>query len=128
MNRIDRLRDQDERVVAASKGVRVLSGLSWPVHVIEAFLARYRRGDAGPQRQPARARLHRLDALLRARGPQPPRLPQVPRARRPAQRVPVTHPIAVGSVDPQYAAEAAWPPPDERPDARPSAASKLASS
>ena len=45
MHRLDRLRDQDARVVAASKGIRVLSGLSWPAHVIDQFLERYRRGD-----------------------------------------------------------------------------------
>lgn len=40
------MRDLDARVVAASKGIRVLSGLSWPAHVIDQFLERYRRGEA----------------------------------------------------------------------------------
>ncbi len=46
MLRRARLLEQDARLVAIAKQVRVLGSLSWPNQVIEQFLAGYRRGDA----------------------------------------------------------------------------------
>lgn len=44
MDRIERLRDQDARVVATCRGIRLLGSLSWPSDVVEGFLAAHRRG------------------------------------------------------------------------------------
>lgn len=66
---LERLRELDARVVAASRGIQVLSALEWPKATEDEFLARWRAGNpALPQVDPPKVDLSENQAALREAG------------------------------------------------------------